>query len=121
MAVSKVLVVDDSPTDLKHMQSLVSDAGYFVSTASSGSEALQKAKADKPDLIFLDIVMNEMDGFEVCRSLGKDSDTKSIPVVFVTSKNQKADKKWAEIQGAKGFITKPAQADQISQEIAKFS
>lgn len=120
MSVSKVLVVDDSATDLKHIQNIVSDAGYFVSTASSGAEAVSKAKGEKPDLIFLDIIMDEMDGYEVFRTLSKDETTSGIPVIFLTSKNQKADKKWAEIQGAKGFITKPATSEQISNEINKF-
>jgi twitching motility two-component system response regulator PilH len=117
MRIKKVLVVDDSPTCLAHIQSIIADAGCMVLTASNGQEALDKAKTDKPDLIFLDIIMPDHDGFGTCRKLTSDSDTKDIPVVFVTSKNQKADRLWAQMQGAKGYITKPYSADAILDQI----
>jgi len=117
MRIRKILVVDDSPTDLAHIQSIVADAGCMVLTASNGQEALDKARTDKPDLIFLDIIMPDHDGFGTCRQLTSDNDTKGIPVVFVTSKNQKADRLWAQMQGAKGYITKPYAADVIIDQI----
>ena len=117
MRIKKVLVVDDSPTDLAHIQSIVADVGCMVLTASNGQEALDKARTDKPDLIFLDIIMPDHDGFGTCRKLTSDSDTKSIPVVFVTRKNHKADRLWAQMQGAKGYITKPYAADAIIDQI----
>ena len=117
MRIRKILVVDDSPTDLANIQSIVADAGCMVLTASNGQEALDKARTDKPDLIFLDIIMPDHDGFGTCRKLTSDSDTKGIPVVFVTSKNQKADRLWAQMQGAKGYITKPYAADAIIDQI----
>ncbi len=117
MAVNKVLVVDDSPTDLVNIQNIVADTGCVVVTASNGQDAITKAKAEKPDLIFLDVVMPELDGFGVCRALAKDNNTKKIPVVFVTSKNQKADRVWAQMQGAKGYITKPYSADEVINQI----
>jgi len=107
MAVKKVLVVDDSPSDLLNLSKILSDAGYLVITATNGKETLVKAKAEHPDLIFLDVIMPGMDGYAACRELASAQDTKGIPVIFVTSKNQKADKVWAQMQGAKGFITKP--------------
>jgi len=121
MAISKIMVVDDSTADLTNIQKIISDAGYSVITAASGAEALDKAKAQKPDLIFLDVVMDNVDGYEVCRELNKNVDTKDIPVVFVTSKNQKADKVWAELQGGKGLIGKPYTADQIISQITALS
>jgi len=117
MRIRKILVVDDSPTDLANIQSIVADAGCMVLTASNGQEALDKARTDKPDLIFLDIIMPDHDGFGTCRQLTSDNDTKGIPVVFVTSKNQKADRLWAQMQGAKGYITKPYAADVIIDQI----
>jgi len=121
MPISKVLVVDDSSVDLAHIKTIVSDQGYFVTTATSGAEALIKAKSEKPDLIFMDVIMNDLDGFKACRKLQGDPTTKNIPVIFLTSKNQKADKAWAEMQGGKGYITKPAEADKIADEIRRFS
>lgn len=107
MAVKRVLVVDDSMTDLTNIKNIVTEAGCLVFTATNGREALEKAQAEKPDVIFLDIVMPEQDGFGTCRKLASNNDTKNIPVVFVSSKNQKADRIWAQMQGAKGYITKP--------------
>ncbi len=120
MAVNNVLVVDDDPAQLTNIKNIVVDAGCAVSTASNGAEAIRKAKASKPDLIFLDIVMPDMDGFKTCRELAHDDDTKNIPVVFVTSKHQKADRLWAQMQGGKAFITKPYSADDIVEQIKTF-
>ena len=78
------------------------------------------AKAEKPNIIFLDIIMPAMDGFATCRALANDNETKQIPIIFVTSKNQKADRLWAQMQGAKGFITKPYSADDIIDQLKLF-
>jgi len=117
MASKKVLVVDDSPTDLANLKGIISDAGCTVLTATGGAECLQKARAERPDLIFLDIIMPDMDGYEACRRLSSDSTTKNIPVVFVTSKTEKADRVWAQMQGGKAFVSKPYTADQITEQL----
>ena len=117
MAVNKVLVCDDSATDLTNIKNIVEGAGCITITASSGVEALGRAKVELPDMIFLDIIMPEMDGFEACRKLRDDPATKDIPVIFVTSKHQKADRVWAQMQGAKDFISKPYSADQIIEKL----
>jgi twitching motility two-component system response regulator PilH len=117
MAVRKVLVVDDSAADLANIKAILSDAGCIVVTASSGKESLDKARSENPSLIFMDVVMPGMDGYEACRLLAADAATKGIPVVFVTSKGQKADKVWGELQGAKGHVTKPYTADQIVDQL----
>ncbi|MCG8611848.1 MAG: response regulator, partial [Pseudomonadales bacterium] len=103
----KVLIVDDSETDLKHLESVVTSASYQTITARSGQEALDKARSEKPNLILLDIIMGEMDGFSTCREINQDPDLLNIPVVFVSSKNQKVDHIWAAKQGAKALISKP--------------
>lgn len=115
--ITKILVVDDTPAMLLNLQEILADAGYRVNTAQNGKEALEKARRDKPDLVFMDILMPDMDGYEACRELHKDATTKNIPVIFVTTKNQKADKLWAQMQGGKGFITKPYTPDQIIDQI----
>ncbi len=114
---NKILVVDDTNADLTNIKNVVYEAGYVVVAANSGLEAVNKAKSEKPDLIFMDVVMDGMDGYEACRKLKEDPDTKAIPVVFVTSKNQKADKVWAELQGGEAFITKPFSSQQIVDQI----
>ncbi|MBS1211832.1 MAG: chemotaxis protein CheY [Proteobacteria bacterium] len=120
MAVRKILVVDDSPTDLVNIKNIVTEAGYIVVTATDGKDAVEKAKVEKPDLIFMDIIMPDMDGYAACRLLSNESATKDIPVVFVTSKKQKADKLWAQMQGGKAFITKPYTADAIIDQLKAF-
>ena len=117
MTMKKVLVCDDSATDLTNIKQIVEAAGCLSIMASSGAEALEKAKKEKPDLIFLDIIMPEMDGFEACRKLHDDPNTKDIPVIFVTSKHQKADRVWAQMQGASDFISKPYTPEQITIRI----
>lgn len=119
MAVNKVLVCDDSATDLVKITSIVTEAGCTVVSASNGLEALHKAKSEQPDLIFLDIIMPEMDGYETCRKLTADPDTKHIPVIFVTSKGQKADRVWAQMQGGKDLVAKPYEPEQIKEQLAK--
>ncbi len=118
MPASKVLVVDDSPVDLQNLKLIVEEAGYQVITASSGNEALDKAKSFRPDVILMDVVMDGVDGFEACRNITRENSTNDIPVYFVTSKNQKADRVWGELQGGKGMITKPYTRDQILDTIA---
>ena len=117
MGVNKVLVCDDSAIDLTNIKNIVEAAGCVTITASSGFEALKRAKAEQPDMIFLDIIMPEMDGFEACRKLRDDPATKDIPVIFVTSKHQRADRVWAQMQGAKDFISKPYTAEQIIEKL----
>ena len=117
MANRKVLVVDDSPVDLENLKSILAETGWVVLTAKDGTESLARAKAEKPDVIFMDVIMPEMDGFEACRRLRQDSTTKDIPIVFVTSKNQKADRVWAQMQGAKALVAKPYTKDQIIEQL----
>jgi twitching motility two-component system response regulator PilH len=120
MAINKVLVVDDSLTDRSNLEKILADAGCTVITAANGKEALQKAKQEKPDIIFMDIVMDEMDGYEATRTLTNDSETRSIPVVFVSSKRQKADRVWARMQGGKDLISKPFTAEQIMNQLKAY-
>lgn len=120
MAINKVLVVDDVLTDRTNLQNILLDAGYVVLTAASGKEALDLAAADSPDLIFLDIVMDEMDGFAACRQLTTGPVTKHIPVVMVSANSQKVGRLWAQRQGARAYVTKPYTADDIASQIKKF-
>ncbi len=117
MTMKKVLVVDDSLTDLTNIKNIVSAAGYLVFTATSGQEALDIAKTEKPDMIFLDIIMPDQDGFGTCRKLAAGSETKGIPVVFVSSKNQKVDRLWGQLQGAKGYVVKPYTPQEIMDQL----
>ncbi len=121
MAINKVLIVDDSSTDRSNLSKIVGDAGCTVITASNGRESVEKARQEKPDIIFMDIVMDEMDGYEATRTLRNDNTTKDIPVIFVSSKRQKADRVWAKMQGGKELVSKPFTAQQIMDQIKAYS
>ena len=121
MAINKILLVDDSPAQLNEMKQAVSSVDAHIVTATSGKEAIAKAKIEKPDIIFMDIVMEDLDGFGACRDIKQDADTKDIPVIFVTTKNNRADRLWADKQGADALITKPFQHEQLLEQIARYS
>lgn len=113
MTTSRILVVDDSPVDLTNLKNIIEEAGYSVVTASDGEEAYKIAKSSRPDLILMDVVMEGVDGYEACRRITSDHETGKIPVIFVTSKNQKADEVWAKLQGGRAVIPKPYKPEQI--------
>lgn len=121
MSINKVLVVDDSDTELSNIKSIISKTGCIVLSASSGLEAVEIAKRERPDMIFMDIIMPDMDGYEATRKLSNDSATRDIPIVFVSSKNQKADKLWAQMQGGKGYVTKPYTPEKIIDQLKSFN
>lgn len=110
---AKVLIVDDSDAHLHSLSKIVESDGHLAITASHGDEGLEKAKAESPDLILLDIVMPDMNGFQVSRKLRRDDATKNIPIIFVTTKNQETDKIWGMRQGAKAYITKPVDKSEL--------
>jgi twitching motility two-component system response regulator PilH len=107
MAIKNVLVVDDSPTDSHLLSEMLKKNGFSVSTATSGEDAIVKAKQTKPDLILMDIVMPGMSGFEATRAITKNPETSSIPVIVCSTKGQETDKAWGLRQGAKDYIVKP--------------
>ena len=112
-----ILIVEDNPSDRQRLEKLLSEAGYLVATAVDGSQAVASAKRNKPDAILMDVNMPEMDGFAATRALHADLETKDIPVILVTAKDQKADKAWGQMLGAKGYITKPYTDDQLLSQV----
>jgi twitching motility two-component system response regulator PilH len=103
----KVMVVDDSPTDLKLMSAPFLSQAYDLVTATDGEEALKKAETEKPDLVILDVIMPKLNGFKVCRQIKSSAQLKNIKVILLTSKSQESDKFWGEKQGADAYMTKP--------------
>jgi twitching motility two-component system response regulator PilH len=102
-----ILIVDDSPTEIHVMKSALEKHGYQIESASDGAEAIVKAKSMKPDLIFMDVVMPGVNGFQATRKLSADPETRSIPVIMVTSKDQETDRIWGMRQGAVDYLVKP--------------
>ncbi len=102
-----ILVVDDSPTDREIAASACKEKGYQVETAAEGEEGMAKAADLQPDLILLDVILPQKNGFQVCRQLKSTPATENIKVILVTSKSQESDRFWGIKQGADGYITKP--------------
>lgn len=109
MAIKNVLVVDDSPTDAHVITQILEKNGFTVISASSGEEGIEVAKAQKPDLILMDVVMPGMSGFEATRAITRDPVTKDIPVIICSSKGQETDKAWGMRQGARDYLVKPVE------------
>lgn len=121
MPVKKVLVVDDSATDRVYLQDVLESQNVTVLTAVSGQEALRMAASERPDIIFLDIIMSDMDGYAVCRALQEDDETKDIPIIFVSSKKNQADIMWANEQGGSGYVIKPYGPEEIQKQLKAVS
>jgi twitching motility two-component system response regulator PilH len=114
---ARVLIVDDSPTETYKMSSILSKHGYEVITAESGEDGVSVAKQQLPDVVLMDIVMPGLNGFQATRQLSRDSATRHIPVIIVTTKDQETDRVWGERQGAKGYLTKPVDGKLLVQTI----
>jgi twitching motility two-component system response regulator PilH len=114
---ARVLIVDDSPTETYKMSSILSKHGYEVLTAESGEDGVSVAKQQLPDVVLMDIVMPGLNGFQATRQLSRDSATRHIPVIIVTTKDQETDRVWGERQGAKGYLTKPVDGKLLVQTI----
>lgn len=119
MAKKRVLVVDDSPTDLQMLSSLLKKQGYEVVTAVDGEEAIDKATATLPPVVVLDIILPKKNGFQVCRHLKMTAETQAIKVILVSSKNQESDKFWGMKQGADEYIAKPYQDEDLLAAVAR--
>jgi DNA-binding response OmpR family regulator len=104
---ARVLLVDDDPVILKLLQVNFEMEGYTVSTANDGVEGLEKARAERPDIVLLDIMMPRMDGLEVTRALKGDDATKAIPIILLSAKAQASDVKAGKDMGADDYLTKP--------------
>jgi len=119
VAAVKILIVEDHPVLQMQLVAHLTELGFEVpEPLDKGEEVLDALHTLKPDVILMDVVMDGMDGFEACRNITTDNDTSKIPIYFVTSKNQKADRVWGELQGGKGMISKPFTPDQIIKAIA---
>jgi twitching motility two-component system response regulator PilH len=104
---ARILIVDDSPSQLMGMKRIVEKLGHEALSAEDGAAGVEAAKATLPDLILMDVVMPNLNGFQATRAISKEATTAHIPVVLVTTKDQETDKVWGMRQGAKAYITKP--------------
>lgn len=110
---SNIMIVDDTPQNLKLLAELLKEQGYHVRPLPSGEKALRAAEAEPPDLILLDINMPVMDGFEVCKKLKENEQLRDVPVIFISALNDTQDKVFAFNAGGQDYITKPFQFDEV--------
>ncbi len=119
MAAKLIMIVEDSQTDMKIAESVCSDNGYKTITVTEGDKVISAAIENKPDLILLDVILPNKNGFQVCRQLKTDAATKDIKVIIVSSKDQASDKFWGMKQGADAYITKPYDEGDLLAAIEK--
>lgn len=118
MTIKKILVVDDSKTELMFLTDLLGKNGFTVKTADNAENAFRRLAEDKPELILMDVVMPGKNGFQLTRAISRDPLYSDIPIIMCTSKNQESDRVWGIRQGARDYITKPVNADELMSKIS---
>lgn len=117
MAIQRVLVVDDSPTERQVLSDFLTKQGMAVLTAEDGEQAVACARTEQPDLILMDVVMPGMNGYQATRVLARDEATRHIPIIMCTSKDQPTDRIWGMRQGALDYLTKPVDLGALMRTI----
>jgi twitching motility two-component system response regulator PilH len=117
MPIHNILLVDDSKTELHALSDMLTKRGFNVRTAEGGDEALRRLSEEKPDLILMDVVMPGANGFQLTRTITRDPRYADIPVIMCTSKNQETDRVWGIRQGAKDYVVKPVNPDELMAKI----
>jgi twitching motility two-component system response regulator PilH len=112
-----VLIVDDSPTEVHVLSGYLKKHGFDTATAADGKEGIEKARALKPDLILMDVVMPGVNGFQATRELARSEETAGIPIIMVTTKGLETDKIWGMRQGAVEYLVKPVTEAQLVEKI----
>ena len=116
---AKILIVDDSPTEVHVLAKILQHGGHQALTASDGEEGITAARTQGPDVILMDVVMPGINGFQATRKLSRDPKTQQIPVLMVTTKDQDTDREWGMRQGAKGYLVKPVDSRELLQKIGE--
>ncbi len=114
-----ILIIDDSPTEVHVFRNMLLINDIEVSVARNGEEGIEKAIAIKPDCILMDVVMPGKNGFQATRDLSRNPATSTIPVIIITTKDQETDKIWGMRQGAKDYIVKPADEQDLIARIKR--
>lgn len=117
---ARILIVDDSSTETFRFKEILTKHGYDVLEASNGADGVTLAKAEQPDLVLMDVVMPGVNGFQATRQITRDEDTKHIPVVIVSTKDQATDRVWGKRQGAIDYLIKPIEEKQLIDVIKQF-
>ncbi len=114
---ARILIVDDSPSQLMGIRRIVEKLGHEALTAEDGAAGVEAAKRELPDLILMDVVMPNLNGFQATRSITRETTTRHIPVILVTTKDQDTDRVWGMRQGARAYLTKPFSETELAAAI----
>jgi twitching motility two-component system response regulator PilH len=114
---ARILIVDDSPSQLMGIRRIVEKLGHEALTAEDGAAGVELAKKELPDLILMDVVMPNLNGFQATRSISREPTTSHIPVILVTTKDQETDRMWGMRQGARAYLTKPFSEEELAEVI----
>ena len=114
---AKILIVDDSPSQLLGIQRIVEKLGHESITAEDGAAGVEVAKRELPDMVLMDVVMPNLNGFQATRSISREPTTSHIPVILVTTKDQETDRMWGMRQGARAYLTKPFSEEELAEVI----
>ncbi len=115
-----ILIIDDSPTETHILRAAFEKHGYEVSEACNGKEGIAVAQAQHPDLIIMDVVMPEINGFQATRELSNNTQTSHIPIIIYSSKDEVTDRMWAMRQGAKAYLVKPVTVKKLLHIVEKY-
>lgn len=116
---AKVLVVDDSWTDLTLIATPLRENGFEVITAVDGDEAIEKVLTEHPQCVVLDVILPRQNGFQLCRKIKHMEQSRNIPVILLSSKNTALDKRWGLQQGADLYLTKPFNRDELVASVRR--
>jgi twitching motility two-component system response regulator PilH len=111
--VANILIIDDSPTDVRVFTMLLERAGHRVDSVNNAEDGIERVRATRPDLVIMDVIMPGMNGFQATRTLTRDPVTADVPIVIITTKSMETDRVWGMRQGAKAFITKPVNEKEL--------
>jgi two-component system, chemotaxis family, response regulator PixH len=113
----KVLVVEDTPSQMNLIMLYLKEGGYLVLTANNAKDGLEILSKEKPDVVITDVVMEGMNGFEMCRSIKKNPETEKIPVIACTTRNTDLDRMWGMKQGVDAYVGKPFTSEEIIRAV----
>ena len=116
----RIIIVDDSPTEMFRFREILSKHGYEVLEATNGADGVTLAQAQLPDLVLMDVVMPGVNGFQATRQIARSPVTKHIPIVIVSTKDQDTDRVWGKRQGACDYLTKPIDETQLISVIKQY-
>ena len=117
---ARILVVDDSPTEMFRFKQILAKHGFDILEAFNGADGVTLAQAELPDLVLMDVVMPGVNGFQATRQIARGEKTKHIPVVIVSTKDQDTDRVWGKRQGAIDYLTKPIDENQLIDVIKQY-